>query len=353
MSTIKVTKGWIEQYFGIKIERPEQYSSYWQTDGGTATKDFDKLPEDEYEMVHRAPSKTYWGKYVHPTVPSPPFGAEQHTQRRTATYGDADQNREQIIAGWKAGGQIGEKTTTKSNDPDYGRDYRIEVKGLILIPSSPTILYITEQAKWDANISPTVPSNYQPRYWKSLLVTEQDPEYMNNKEEFKWWKLLKDKVAGIVKRHESNIPKGALPQISAGVLKTGYKVEDELSPEANKIVGVGIYFGRGIYNSYIVSENAHQDVRFNRTIIRYSISEMGSSFVEKLLNRYPNRAFIESFYNSISNLVDTYQVFLLGKEGLREYYATIDDRRLVDAISHGAKMDEEGYIVDPVTGDRF
>ena len=68
MATIKVTKGWIEQYFGIKIDRPEQYSSYWQTDGGTATQDFDRLPENEYELVHRASSKTYWGKYVHPTV---------------------------------------------------------------------------------------------------------------------------------------------------------------------------------------------------------------------------------------------------------------------------------------------
>lgn len=54
MATIKVTKGWIEQYFGIKIDRPEQYSSYWQTDGGTATQDFDRLPENEYELVHRA-----------------------------------------------------------------------------------------------------------------------------------------------------------------------------------------------------------------------------------------------------------------------------------------------------------
>lgn len=115
MATIKVTKGWIEQYFGIKIDRPEQYSSYWQTDGGTATQDFDRLPEDEYELVHRAPSKTYWGKYVHPTVPPPPFGAEQHTQRRTATYGDADRYKKQIIAGWKAGSGVREGNPTKES----------------------------------------------------------------------------------------------------------------------------------------------------------------------------------------------------------------------------------------------
>lgn len=110
MATIKVTKRWIEQYFGIKNDRPEQYSSYWQTDGGTATQDFDRLPENEYEIVQRSSSKTYWGKYVHPTVPPPPFGAEQHTQRRTATYGEADRYKEQIIAGWKAGSGVRESS---------------------------------------------------------------------------------------------------------------------------------------------------------------------------------------------------------------------------------------------------
>lgn len=124
MATIKVTKGWIEQYFGIRIDRPEQYSSYWQTDGGTATQDFDRLPEDEYEIVHRSSSKTYWGKYTHPTVPPLPFGAEQHTQMRTATYGEADKYKKQIVAGWKAGAQLGEDSTTKSQDYFWEKESR-------------------------------------------------------------------------------------------------------------------------------------------------------------------------------------------------------------------------------------
>lgn len=34
-----------------------------------------------------------------PASSPPPFGTEQHTQRRTATYGEADRYKEQIIAG--------------------------------------------------------------------------------------------------------------------------------------------------------------------------------------------------------------------------------------------------------------
>ena len=144
MATIKVTKGWIEQYFGIRIDRPEQYSSYWQTDGGTATQDFDRLPEDEYEVVHRSSSKTYWGKYVHPTVPPPPFGAEQHIQRRTATYGEADRYKKQIIAGWKAGASstvsenIGFETVEMKRMLDRNWKHLKDLKKRTMYKRSPT-----------------------------------------------------------------------------------------------------------------------------------------------------------------------------------------------------------------------
>lgn len=57
----RVSKMWLEKYFGIRINS-NQYTSFWQTDGGKATQEFDRLNSREYEIIHRSGSKTYWGK---------------------------------------------------------------------------------------------------------------------------------------------------------------------------------------------------------------------------------------------------------------------------------------------------
>lgn len=240
------------------------------------------------------------------------------------------------------------------NDKDFGRDYRIEVNGLVVVPGIPAkIYYRTTQAKWDEQISPTVPHNFQPRYWKSKLVTEESQEYQNNIDEFKWWKQVKDKISGILKRHSTELPIDSIPSIKIPVKPDGIDVSEELTGKYDRITGIGIDMSRGLYATYLVTENFRKSDRFKRTIKRHDISEMGSSFAEKILKKYPNREQIIEFYENISRLVDTYQVFILGKEGLQEYYETTDDRALVDAISHGAYMDDEGYIVDPVTGKKI
>lgn len=57
----RISKKWFKRYFGVDPDPEKKYSSIWQTDGGKATRDFERLPE-EFEIVYRSSSKTYWGK---------------------------------------------------------------------------------------------------------------------------------------------------------------------------------------------------------------------------------------------------------------------------------------------------
>ncbi len=245
--------------------------------------------------------------------------------------------------------------STNPPDPKYGKDWEIEIKGILITPDLKTFI-MAEQQKWDETISPTVPSKFHNRYTKTMLFTGDSLEYIEfKKRNPKWHTIdLYESISKLIKRHSSEIPKGSIPRLD--VLKTksdSLPVEDELNPMRHRIVGVGIYMSRGLYEPYIVDESYSWNDSFSRFTKRYSISEFGSPFMDKLLNRYSNRVFIEKFSESISSLIHTYQIFLLGKEGLRDYYETVEDRALVEALSHGAVMDEEGYIVDPITGTKL
>ncbi|MDD5454011.1 MAG: hypothetical protein PHW62_00725 [Candidatus Ratteibacteria bacterium] len=61
ISAKRVSKKWLEKYFGLNIDT-NKFSSFWQTDGGKATQDFDRLNNRTHEIIHRSNSKTYWGK---------------------------------------------------------------------------------------------------------------------------------------------------------------------------------------------------------------------------------------------------------------------------------------------------
>ncbi|MDD5454012.1 MAG: hypothetical protein PHW62_00730 [Candidatus Ratteibacteria bacterium] len=242
-----------------------------------------------------------------------------------------------------------------NNDPQFGKDWDIEIKGILIKPDLKTFI-IAEQQKWDDIISPTIPPNFRNRYNKFMLLGKDSPEYIEFKKKNPKWYIHEplEKISRLLRRHRSNIPNGSIPKLD--IVKTkdnSLSVEEQMSPLRHRIIGVGIYISRGLYEPYFVDESFDWNERFNRFTNWYSISESGSSFIDNLLNRYPNRTYIEKFYESISSLIHTYQVFLLGREGLSEYYATAEDRRLVDALSHGAIMDEGGYINDPITGDRF
>jgi hypothetical protein len=67
---------------------------------------------------------------------------------------------------------------------------------------------------------------------------------------------------------------------------------------------------------------------------------------------FPNRD-IETF-RKIQFLVEKFQEFLLGEEGIQKYKETEEDRKLVRALEHGAKMNPNtGEIIDPMTGEKI
>jgi len=67
---------------------------------------------------------------------------------------------------------------------------------------------------------------------------------------------------------------------------------------------------------------------------------------------FPTRD-VETF-QKIQYLVERFQEFLLGEEGTQRYKETEEDRKLVRALEHGAKMDfNTGEIVDPITGEKI
>jgi hypothetical protein len=59
-------------------------------------------------------------------------------------------------------------------------------------------------------------------------------------------------------------------------------------------------------------------------------------------------------FRKIQFLVQTFQKFLLGEEGIQRYIETEEDRKLVKALEHGAKIDlNTGEVVDPITGEKI
>jgi hypothetical protein len=76
--------------------------------------------------------------------------------------------------------------------------------------------------------------------------------------------------------------------------------------------------------------------------------EEGSEYSKE----FPDRD-VELF-RRIQFLVETFQKFLLGEEGIQRYVETEEDRKLVKALEHGAKIDlNTGEIVDPITGEKI
>lgn len=78
------------------------------------------------------------------------------------------------------------------------------------------------------------------------------------------------------------------------------------------------------------------------------LCEEGSSLADKYKERNTK------LFAKIELLVDRFQEFLLGEEGIRRYIETIDDRRLVQIIANGGAMDmKTGEIIDPLTEEKI
>lgn len=95
---------------------------------------------------------------------------------------------------------------------------------------------------------------------------------------------------------------------------------------------IAIALSRSLWKPYII-------------VPHFGLCEFGS----KAANLYipPNSYLIDAF-KRLENLLSTLEIqeYLLGKEGLRDYFDTADDRRLVEALNNGASMDmETGRII--------
>jgi uncharacterized membrane protein YukC len=69
----------------------------------------------------------------------------------------------------------------------------------------------------------------------------------------------------------------------------------------------------------------------------------------KVAESFPNRD--HNLFQKINQLVEKNQEYLLGEEGIKAFEETIEDRKLVQILHHGGKMDmQTGIIHDPITG---
>lgn len=67
MKIKRVSKNWLQKYFGLPKEYLDQFEPpFYATEGGRATWDFDRLNKipgyENFEGVHRSSSYTYWAK---------------------------------------------------------------------------------------------------------------------------------------------------------------------------------------------------------------------------------------------------------------------------------------------------
>jgi len=59
MEPRKVSKQWLEAYFGLNL-RDLKGGYFLQTDGGRATWDYERPKEKRVFLIHQDASKTYW-----------------------------------------------------------------------------------------------------------------------------------------------------------------------------------------------------------------------------------------------------------------------------------------------------
>ena len=80
----------------------------------------------------------------------------------------------------------------------------------------------------------------------------------------------------------------------------------------------------------------------------YGLCDEGSLCSEKFPKRDRN------LFRKLEILIHKNQEYLLGEKGMEEYRETAEDRKLVEILGHGGKMDPEtGIIRDPITGEEI
>jgi hypothetical protein len=109
---------------------------------------------------------------------------------------------------------------------------------------------------------------------------------------------------------------------------------------------VGIHFSAGLYKPYIHYTYQFWNDKEKRHYREKSFCEMGSEISRKVLDS-PQHYGIELF-SKIARLVADNQRYLLGEEGIKAYHETIEDRKLVSALSQGSQMDMNTGIIPDV-----
>ena len=114
---------------------------------------------------------------------------------------------------------------------------------------------------------------------------------------------------------------------------------------------IGIHFSEGLYKPFVHGEYWEWDNKSEKHRRAKVFCEYGSVLAEKFFNDNPSG---RKLYKRISFLLNKFQAFLLGKEGMKRYLETEMDRKLVTLLRQGAQMDmDTGKIIDPFTGEEI
>lgn len=229
----------------------------------------------------------------------------------------------------------------------------IELDGIAITPGlSPGVFIIVTKRVWDDEISPTIPKQFYPRYTVDSLVGSDSQIFKNFKKEHPlWWTFeCYDKMKKILATHDRDIPKAKFKKLDLPKRRGEYSFSES---GLSRIAGVKIAISRGLYEPYVLFEYYDWNEGFNRFSKGFSIAELNSELTESVLGFYnlDEVKYFVNFFEYIQELVNFYQVYLLGEEGVEAYIETIPDRELVDALNQGAYMTEEGTIFNPVTGE--
>ena len=229
----------------------------------------------------------------------------------------------------------------------------IDLNGIAITPGlSPGVFITTIKKVWDDEISPVIPKNFYPRYTVESLIDSDSQIFSKFKRERPlWWTFdCYDKMKKILVTHNRNIPKSKFRKLDLPKRRGEFSFSES---ELSRIAGVKITISSGLFQSYVLFEYYDWNERFNKFNKGFAIAEVNSEFTESVLSKYNTTEvdYFIKFFESIQELVNFYQVYLLGEEGVESYIETIPDRELVNAFSQGAYMTEEGTIFNPVTDE--